>query len=185
MMSSTQEKVKTRVLFVRRPATELDDQKRICGSLDLPLSQEGECQAHRLAELLSDIKLTCIVAAAGNADQQAAKIIIGDRKIKLKTETSWQNLDYGLWHGCCVDELKTTHPKYYRQWQDQPESVAPPNGETTSELIDRVKPAFLKLLKKRSGESFAIVAPDPLLSVLRELADQANCECPEWQNVIK
>lgn len=184
-MNGTQTEVRTRVLFVRRPATELDDQDRICGSLDLPLSEEGKQQAGRLAELLSDIDLTCVVAAAGKADQQAAKVIGAGRKVKIKIESSWQNLDHGLWHGCCVKELKTTHPRYYRQWRESPESIAPPSGETTTELVERVKPAFVKLLKKRAGESIAIIAPDPLLTVLRELADQANCECPKWQEMIK
>jgi broad specificity phosphatase PhoE len=184
-MSSAQTKARTRVLFIRRPATELDDQDRICGSLDLPLSDEGLRQADRLAELLSDTELTCIVAAAGNADQQAAKVIGAGRKIKVRSESSWQNLDHGLWHGCCIEELKTTHPRYYRQWQEHPESIAPPSGETTSELLERIKPAFCKLMKKRAGESIAIIAPDPLLTVLRGLADQANCECPQWQEIAK
>ena len=37
-----------------------------------------------------------------------------------------------------------------------------------------MKVAFSKHLKKRAGEVFVIVAPQPLLGVLRQLAEEAE-----------
>ena len=82
----------------------------------------------------------------------------------------------------CIRDSKETCNKYYRQWQENPETVAPPNGETTNDVLARVKVAFSKHLKKRAGEVFVIVAPQPLLGVLRQLAEEAEAtvDCCDW-----
>ena len=174
--------VRSKILFVPRAFTELDGQNRICGSLDLPLSDEGVAQANEWAKSLEDVKFDSIVAAAGIADKQTAEILKGKRRLKIRIEGSWQNLDHGLWQGKCIESLKENCNRYYRQWQENPEAVAPPSGETTVDLVARVETAFLKCLKKRSGEVFVVVAPQPLLGVLRQLAEeaQADIECRGW-----
>ena len=175
-------KVRSKILFVPRAFTELDDQNRICGSLDLPLSYEGIAQANEWAKSLEGVEFDSIVAASGVADKETAKILKGKRRLKIRVVSSWQNLDHGLWQGKCIDDIRENCNKYYRQWQESPESVAPPNGETVGELIARVEPAFSKCLKKRAGEIFVVVAPQPLLGVLRQLAEEAKAdvECRGW-----
>ncbi|MDB2685650.1 histidine phosphatase family protein [Mariniblastus sp.] len=174
--------VRSKILFVPRAFTELDDQNRICGSLDLPLSDEGVAQATEWAKSLEGVEFDSIVAAAGIADKETAKILKGKRRVKIRVESSWLNLDHGLWQGKCIDSLKENCNKYYRQWQENPEAVAPPSGETTGDLAARVEPAFVKCLKKRAGEIFVVVAPQPLLGVLRQLAEEAKAdvECRGW-----
>lgn len=176
---TTKPKVRSRILFVPRASTELDGQNRICGSLDSPLSEEGIGQAYEWAKSLEGVAFDSILTAAGAADKQMAQIILGERRAKIRVESSWQNLDHGLWQGKCIESLKETCNKYYRQWQDSPETVAPPNGETTTDLLARVKPAFVKHLKKRAGEVFVIIAPQPLLDVLRQLAEEAEATVDE------
>ena len=178
----TKLKVCSRILFVPRALTEFDEQNRICGSLDLPLSDQGVAQANEWAESLKGVKFDSVIAAAGVADKQTAEIIAGGRRVKIRVESSWQNLDHGLWQGKCIDSLKENCARYYRQWQENPEAVAPPNGETISDLVARVEPAFCKHLKKRAGEILVVVGPQPLIGVLKQLAEDldADVDCIGW-----
>ncbi len=50
-------------------------------------------------------------------------------KLKPKTLERLQNLDHGLWQGMLIEEVKRKQPKVYKQWQEQPENVCPPEGE--------------------------------------------------------
>ena len=175
-------RLRSRILFVPRALTELDEQNRICGSLNSPLSEAGIEQVKEWTKSLEGVAFDSILVAAGEADKQTAEIILGKRRAKIRVESSWQNLDHGLWQGKCIESLKETCNKYYRQWQENPETVAPPNGETTNDVLARVKVAFSKHLKKRAGEVFVIVAPQPLLGVLRQLAEEADAvvDCCDW-----
>jgi probable phosphoglycerate mutase len=110
--------------------------------------------------------------------------------LKVKTIDKFENLDYGLWQGMLVADVKAKQPKVYRQWQEQPENVCPPQGETLSAARQRVSAALAKLLKKhKADELFAVVAPEPLASIIRNVVRQDawddlwQCQNgkPHWQ----
>ena len=65
-------------------------------------------------------------------------------------------------------------PKLYRQWQENPESVCPPDGETIEEVRSRVKSVLKRICRKFNGGTVAIVAPDPLLSIIRSEIDDSK-----------
>jgi probable phosphoglycerate mutase len=69
-----------------------------------------------------------------------------------------------------VSDVKSKQPKVYRQFQEQPETVCPPQGETLCIAKQRVSAALAKLLKKhKSDRVIAIVVPEPLASVVRHV----------------
>ena len=157
------------VHFVEATGTELHDQGRICGSLDVPLSAKGQRQAAELAEAYSDFSIDKIYVANCLFARQTAELIGKKHRVKIKTIDAWQNADHGLWHGKSVEELKETLPKFYRQWQDSPESVAPPEGETFAEVAQRCKARVEKIKTKHTEGAVLIVAPQPLLDILEGL----------------
>ena len=72
--------------------------------------------------------------------------------IKVKPLEALRNLNQGLWQGMRVDEVKLKQPKVYRQWQEQPENICPPDGEMVSEAQVRIGEAIGASRKKhRAG----------------------------------
>ena len=98
---------------------------------------------------------------------------------------SLQNLDHGLWHGKLIDEVRHSQPKVYRQLQERPETVCPPDGEPLGAAFDRVKSTLEKLLKKHKTSPIAVVIPEPLFTLVRSLLEEAEvgdlwkAECEE------
>ncbi|MDA7904106.1 histidine phosphatase family protein [bacterium] len=166
-MSEIEFNEKPRILLVRTGSTDLDDQDRIVGSLDMPLSPEGEREARAIAQDLGEAGIVAIFSAAGLASQQTARQLSRSGEIRVRVEESFVNLNYGLWHGKSRSELKENQPKLYRQWQDNPDSICPPDGEPVEAVRDRVKTVLKKIRRKHKTGTIAIVAPDPLLSILR------------------
>jgi probable phosphoglycerate mutase len=66
-----------------------------------------------------------------------------------------------------IEEVKRKQPKVYRQWQEQPESICPPEGEMLSEARQRVGAALSKLLRKHKEGVIGLVVPEPLASLVR------------------
>ncbi len=69
----------SRVLLVRPGATDFDDQGRMKGSLDMPLSRRGQEQVTSLTEQVSAIKIKTIYAAP---------CAVGDRNGQANGRTS-------------------------------------------------------------------------------------------------
>jgi probable phosphoglycerate mutase len=157
-------------LLIRPGATEYDQQGRLQGTLDVPLCEDGRQQVEKLVEELRDQPITAIYCSPCQAAIQTAEAIADMHDLKIKTVDKLQNLDQGLWQGMLVADVKTKQPKVYRQWQEQPETVCPPQGETLGSAKQRVQSLIAKLQKKHKADSLlAIVAPEPLASVIRNL----------------
>lgn len=165
---------KLNIVLVRSGSTELDDQRRIMGALDMPLSATGEDQARQTANDLHFYQFDAIYSAACLAAQQTAKCLSRNGEVRVRVQDNWINLDYGLWHGKSLDELKQTQPRLFRQWQENPESVCPPGGETLEEVRLRVRRTLKKIRRKFKHGTVAIVAPEPLYSVIRSEVDESS-----------
>ena len=68
-----------------------------------------------------------------------------------------------------IQDVKEKQPKVYRKWQEQPEAVCPPDGETVEAARDRLRKVLKKLARKHKSGTIALVVPEPLGSVLRNL----------------
>ncbi|MBM4003387.1 MAG: histidine phosphatase family protein [Planctomycetes bacterium] len=180
-----------RIAMIRPGATDFDDQGRITGTLDLPLNDTGMGQAGRAAQELASLPLESVYASPCQSAKQTAQIIAKELQIKVKELSKLANLDHGLWHGRQVEEVRQRQPKVYRQWQENPASICPPEGETLAQVQSRVELVFRKLVKRHTREAIAVVCPEPLASVaiawLRNVPVgdiwKAECRCGCWDLV--
>jgi phosphoserine phosphatase len=157
-------------LLVRPGLTEFERQGRVQGTLDIPLCEDGRREVAITVDELAMKPIAGVYAGPCQSAQQTADALSASVGIKTKTMDQLQNLDYGLWQGMLVSDVKAKQPKVYRQWQEQPETVCPPQGETVSAARQRVQSAVAKLVKKHKSEGVvAIVVPEPLLSIFRQV----------------
>ncbi len=179
------------IILVRPGATDLDSQGRIKGSLDIPLNSNGNQQVRKTADELDQVTIDVIYTAPCLSAQQTAEQLSRDGKIKIKVLDDLRNLDRGLWHGKTIEELKDSQPKVYRQWQEHPETVCPPGGETLEQVRKRLSRALRKLQRRYKSGKIAVVIPEPAASVLRSSLDngdigdlwKAECRCGDWEAI--
>lgn len=154
------------IVIVKPGATDLDEQGRIVGSLDVPLSESGEQQAKDAASELAGIKLKAVYSCPSLASQQTAVQLTLGTRLKVRVDANLKNMDHGLWHGKELKELQSNQPKLFRQWEENPANVYPPGGETTTELLPRVDAMLKTITRKHKTGTVVIVAPDPIASVI-------------------
>lgn len=179
------------ILLVRPGSTDFDEQGRIKGTLDIPLSEVGALQVGRIVAELHDTPIDYLYSSPCRAADQTARSLAADHKLKVKVLDEFQNLDHGLWHGKLVDEVKHSQPKVFRQLQDHPETVCPPDGEPVSAALDRVRAALARLIRKHKAGTIALVVPEPLASMVRSVLShcavgdlwRAECEGGGWQMI--
>lgn len=155
-----------RILLIRPGATSYDDQGRVQGTLDIPLSSQGEQQVMRLAEQLSAERPEVLYHCPCQAAVQTAAQLAAKLGLKVKRLDQMENLDHGLWQGMLVSDIRHRHPRVYRQWQEQPDNVCPPEGEMLGEARDRIRETLKKLAKKHKTGCLALVVPEPLASLV-------------------
>jgi probable phosphoglycerate mutase len=155
------------LVLIRPGSTDYDVQERILGSLDIPLNERGLAEVAATVEQVRDKGMELIFAPTSQPSLQTAGIIAKALGIKLKKIERLENLNQGLWQGMLVEDVRRKQPKVYRQWQEQPENVCPPDGEMLGQADERVRNAIVKLLKRRKEGVIGLVLPEPLLSLAR------------------
>ena len=187
------ESVGLQILIVRPGATELDEQRRIAGNLDVSLSENGVEQISALSQTFKEFRIGRIFAGPSSASRQTAKLLSESGAIKLNIDDDLINFDYGLWHGKRIDELKENQPKLFRLWQEKPQSVCPPNGETLDQLVSRVGRIAKKIRKKSKTRTILVVAAEPVACILRSVLENAELykywtvmpNCGTWNFVMQ
>jgi phosphoserine phosphatase len=153
-------------VVVRPGSTVFDEQERIKGCLDMPLSPRGVEQVHQTAHEMATLPIAFIYSAPCESAQSTAREIAEHTKAKWKVCDCFRNLDHGLWQGKLVDDLKRHQPRLYKQLQDNPRAFSPPGGETIDNAEARVEKLLKKLCKKHADETIAIVISEPLASLV-------------------
>lgn len=179
------------VVVVRPGSTLFDEEHRIKGSLDIPLSPVGIEQVHRIASDLSRLPISAVYCGPCESAQKTAREIAEMTNAKFKVCDCFRNLDHGLWQGKLIDELKKQQPKLFKQVQENPRAFSPPGGESVAEAETRIEKMLNKLCKKHSGETIAVVIPEPLASLVShrlratDLDDMWESECDNgtWEVV--
>jgi probable phosphoglycerate mutase len=159
------------LILVRPGCTDYDHQARIQGNLDIPLSEDGKKQAAKAADALRIYAPTALYCSPSNCSEETAECIGKVLELKPKPIERLGNVDLGLWQGLLVDEVRRKQTKVYKQWQEHPETVRPPEGESLSEAAERVDEVLEKLTKKHRSGTIILVVPEPLASVVRQRAD--------------
>ena len=178
-----------RIVLARPGATELDEQERIKGTLDMPLSDHGNRQIAETARELAAVDIKVVYPSPCQAAFETGRAIGEFLGVKVNQLDKLRGLNLGLWQGKRIEEVRQKQPKIYRRWQDNPETVCPPEGEMLEQARDRIQSALTKLLKKHKNGVIAIVVPEPLASLIKNVLDgvklgdlwKVECDCGSWE----
>jgi probable phosphoglycerate mutase len=156
-----------RIVIIRPGSSDFEDVGRIQGTLNIPLSPQGSSEVAQMLGELSGAGIEMLYSSPCQPALQTAEQIAAGLNVKLKPLDGMQNLDHGLWQGMLIDDVRRKQPKVYRQWQEQPETVCPPEGEMLGQAADRIRTAMTRLLKRHKQGVIGLVLPEPLATLVR------------------
>lgn len=178
------------LILARAGSTEFDEQGRIVGTLNVPLSLRGEAEIVELARELRAVEVEAIYTSGGLSAEMSGKLLGQELDVKVRTIDDLTNLDFGLWQGLQIEEVRRKHPKVYKQWEESPCLVCPPAGEMLEQVVERVHRLIKPVLRKAQSGPVVLVAPEPLRRVIRcELTKADPChlfeqaEGPNWERL--
>ncbi|MBX6312928.1 MAG: histidine phosphatase family protein [Isosphaeraceae bacterium] len=163
----------TQVVLIRPGATVYDEQNRVQGILDIPLSDRGLAEAAALAERLVGVELSALYCGPGESVLRTAEIVGRTLGLRPKRIDDLRNLDQGLWQGLQLEEIKRRNFKVFRQWLDDPLTVCPPQGEAVADALGRIRAALRPLIRRHRGEIIGLVAGEPIAQLI---AAHLKCE---------
>ena len=130
----------------------------MCGSSDVPLSDEGLVQARKLAARLKDIGITAIYSSPLLRARQTAEAIAACHCVEVKVEPDLREIDYGDWEGLKVADVMERFPELEKLRREEPMKFAAPNGEPMRLFAERVISAIRRIATSHADETVCVVA---------------------------
>jgi broad specificity phosphatase PhoE len=128
-------------VFARHGESVLNLERRINGdpSVDVPLTDEGKSQAHKLGVEIANIGFDLCVHTRFSRTKETAEIALAGRDVPLAEEPLLDDIDVG--------DLEGSDLEAYRAWKHSHAREVPfPGGESLNDAALRYAKAFRKLL---------------------------------------
>ena len=143
--------------LLRHGQTPMSVQKRYAGRTDAPLTEVGVQQAAAAAKRLASAGLGVIVTSPLLRTVQTAQAVAAVTGAAVVTDDGFRETDFGAWEGLTFAEVRERWPAELSAWLADPD-VAPPGGESFTDVSARVTAALDRVLAARAGQTVLIVS---------------------------
>jgi broad specificity phosphatase PhoE len=147
----------TRVLLIQAAPTPWDTEGRMGGNPMLPLATDGEIALLQTLQTLTHPVAALFTCTQSKACEQAAKLVARHFNVRLRDSESLAPISMGLWQGLTREELRFRFPTVFQQWEENPLSVNPPQGESLADATERFRAGLMKILRRHHGQAIALV----------------------------
>ena len=162
----------TLIIFVRHGKTPTTGTKLPGRTPNLHLSDEGKSQAAMIAQenkkssnSFLGTKVSAVYASPMERTQETAKPIAKTLNLRVRTLQGLNECDFGDWTGRRLRDLSKL--KSWSIIQKQPSSFRFPNGESFTEMQNRMLKTVHKILERHPGETVVCVShADPIKAIL-------------------
>ncbi|MEG0593110.1 MAG: histidine phosphatase family protein [Coprobacillus sp.] len=136
--------------MTRHSQTVWNEEKRLQGRQDSPLTQKGVENALALKKHIINMSFDYIYASSILRAYKTASLLFDEHDI-IKDERLLE-MNFGVFEGLKISDIQSQSNLYYQLWNQPEQFDRIPNGESYDEVIKRAK-SFLEDLKKLKESS--------------------------------
>lgn len=154
------------VYLVRHGETLWNAARRIQGQSDSALTQNGEQQAHQVGERVKTLGITHVISSDLGRTRRTAEIIADACGCDVIYDPRLRELNMGVLEQRPLDELTEEEESWRRTLVNGTEGGRIPEGESMSELAERMQAALNACLSLPEGSRPLIVSHGMALGAL-------------------
>jgi len=139
------------LILVRHGETEYNRADVFRGRVDLPLNERGRLQAQAAAAYLSDLPFEAFYSSPLRRSMETASTIAGQHGGRAHPLEPFIDVDYGLWSGKSVEEVRAGWPDVFSAWVENPAEVVFPEGESMLAVRQRLREGLEGLARRHEG----------------------------------
>jgi broad specificity phosphatase PhoE len=148
----------TRLYLVRHGATPLTTEDRFSGAANVHLSEEGRSQVGYLAERLADDDLHAVYASPLDRTMETAAIIAKPHNLTPIQRDGLREISHGHWEGLSRREVEERFPDEYRNWESDPFTFAPADGESGISVLARALPVMREIVVNHKDGNVLVIS---------------------------
>lgn len=145
-----------RLYLIRHGQTDWNVAGKIQGSTDIPLNETGRRQAACLAKGMEGRPVSRVYSSTLSRAYDTARAIGDSQGVPVHKLSELEEVNYGYWEGLNMEEIEQQYPKELEQWYYSPVEVAPPGGETQTQVYERCQRAIRMIVEQAEGDAAVV-----------------------------
>lgn len=148
-----------RILLVRHGESVWNEEERVQGQQDIPLSELGRKQAIALGERLKGVEIAACFSSPLKRAVETTMLILdaSGNSVSITTLPELMERNFGDWEGRRIDELKALFADEFNRWVKANYIPPPPNGESVKDLLARVERGLERIFAKVQNGTILVV----------------------------
>ena len=134
----------------------------LLGRTNPPLTAKGWQQMQRSS---AGLTFDLVVSSPLTRCHAFAQHLAQQHNSQLIVDSDWQELNFGDWDGQVISTLWDDKYGYGEYWKT-PFELTPPNGETTTELLQRLTSSIERLSREYAGQQLLIISHSGVMRML-------------------
>ena len=156
----------TRFVVMRHVKTEWNQEKRIQGHRNSPLTHEGRQHAKKWGILLRDYSWQRIIVSDLDRALETAAIINAFLQVPIIKEPRLQEQDWGKWTGKTLSMVKKELSELLEKQERSGWDFCPPGGEDRHTVWARSRKALKEATEKWPGEQLLVITHEGVIKCL-------------------
>lgn len=153
------------LFLIRHGETEGAEIRRYKGSLDVPLSENGQRQMERVAAFVKESLaagpgkgLEAVYSSDLSRARRSAEIVGRPYGLEPAIIPGLRERNFGIWEGMSFDEIRAKYPAEFSAWASDPLRYSPMGGESTLGVRERVVSSLCEITGRHPDSPVAIVS---------------------------
>ncbi len=156
----------TLVYLVRHGQTAWNKSEIFRGRVDVPLNETGLKEAELAAEYFRGKMVETIYTSPLSRAMQTAERIAGVLGLRVSQHPGITDMSFGNWEGRPIKEVGSSDPDRFRLWQERPDLLKVPGGETLAEVGTRAMVALEEVIQTHADSTVIMVSHRVITKVL-------------------
>lgn len=155
-----------RFILIRHGQTEWNQKERFRGWVDIDLDETGTRQAEAAAPRIARWEVSAIYASPLRRAMATAEIIAQPLGIPVTPLEGIIDMNFGVWQGLSIDEVKRNYPALFKLWRYSPETLEIPEGDSLEDVRKRAAAAIDDLSARHKDATVVLVTHRVVCKVL-------------------
>ena len=172
------------IYLIRHGLTEWNEQHRMQGHSNSPLSARGLRQAQQLARRMAGTQFTALYSSDSGRARQTAQCIADLTEHPVRVDPRLRERNFGVFEGLTGVEIKERHPEEHVRWRTRDPDYVVPGGESAKAFAARAHEGLVDIAQRHVGEVIVIVTHGLVLDIVYRAAYNIALGEPRFHNLV-
>jgi len=166
----------TRVYLVRHGETDWNRERRLQGTVDIPLNDAGVAQARQLAGYFATLPIAEVACSPLSRASATATIVADACACPRHVDWRLREIDHGSWTGLTLPDIGRRSPDLVEREQLRPRAFDVSGGERLADVHARVSGVLVDLVSRHAGRSVLVVGHGVALALMACAASRVDAD---------